>query len=288
MYLITGGNSDIGRPLASQLMESGQQVTVLTRDSWDMTNPLADIPTPNTDIKYIVHCADVSRKMMPDSPDMLAANMAITDNLLKLWNKYPAATMITFQSLLAYDYLINGEIQSTTRFCINPNNPNQYYAKSKQYLQQAIVAQRNLGRDGKVLLLGNCYGQVSHNAHSNIISDLVKQLPNGKIHLRSTGLEKRSFMHYQDLFRCINVVKDIREIGLTGLPVGSTYSIRQVVEMMDSLVTAEIGMTYEEVTYPNRTVSMDEPITKYWNSYFPSQTPLLLGLSSMLKENGIS
>lgn len=281
MIILTGPNGNIGSYLFHSIKLANIICTGVTKSDWSTLSI-------NHDVNYIIHCGDVSPKSHPDSAQLLNINNGITDSVMQLWDKFPNATFIGFNSLLMYDCSLNGDISSTSRRDINPNNTSYYYGQSKQYLQSEILVRREHGRDGKLLLLGNIFGTLATKS-SNIVSDLVNQLRNtGKIHLKSYGLERRSFLYIEDLYKILMIVKDIRDIGITGLPSTNNYNIRQVVEMIDSLVTHDISMTYEEVTYPNRTVSMEEPITQIWPQYFLGMTPMLVGLSSMLKENGIS
>lgn len=292
MFLLTGGSGDLGAEIAKYLIQDNEIITSLTRKDWDMgvPNNIENLPEIKHPVKYIFHFADVSRKSMPDSAEMLQLNINIIDNAMELWNRYPDAIFVSFTSLLMYNSSISGSISIASDLNIDVTNSNYYYARSKLYLRDAVKFNTSKKR-GVILLLGNIYGMISNHKLSNFISDLIKKMMNqsddyNSILIQSDGREKRTFMHVYDLYRTIKLVIDDEFVDYKEIEVnGRSYTVRHAVSIASELLKNDKPIIYNMDRKSNdRIISPLHGLHNLFPQEFLTHLTLTQGLTKFIKE----
>lgn len=247
--LITGGHGNLGSYITKELVQSGYDVYVLTRNSKNKIDDIdyqiieADITNLESlkqkldfQIDYCVHTASFNEFFLPDYPKKaLDINSLGTRNLLEVLSTKSIKNFIYFSTFHVYGLNI-GTITEES----HPNPRNDY--ASTHLFAEFYVKQFGFTNNLKytILRLTNSYGVPTFMDSDKwylVLNDLTKSAyENGKIIIKSNGNVKRDFIWMGDV---VNVVSALLEINATNeiynLSSGKSYKVMELANIVKNV-----------------------------------------------------
>jgi len=265
-FLVTGGKGFIGRNLAAYLNRQPDQhsVVVIGRefDLRETARAAAAFKDSGT-FDYIVHLADVqgdARWSAQNAATQFMANVRITLNVLEAWQVWqPQARLISLSSLWAFPESVV-EAHESDYWNGRMHKPTEHYGINKKILGVGMEAfKRQHGLKGTSLVLGSVYGPGDSTTH--VIPSILKRMQENPnlLEIWGDGTATRDFIFIEDQINGILQHRDY-DGELLNIGTGTSYSIRQVVEILARLMDYKGKIVYDASkggAVVNRSINVD-------------------------------
>ncbi len=255
-----GGEGFIGRPFVEFLRRKGNQVDVfdsILGSQFDLRHVL--IPNLSSyDACYFLAWDVGGSKYLAERSTW---ESQFRNNLMILSNTFPQLQHAKLKTVF-----VSSQLAGTD------DSP---YSLSKLIAQQYALELENMW----LVRQWNVYGPLeNYNLRSHAVSDFVYQaLTSGKIVMRTSGLERRRFLHIEDLCDAYMAILDQRSQKLFDVAGSELVSIRQVAEIVAQNTGASVETSNSIGSTPNVEVSALIP---GWNP----KIKLVDGIKAMIED----
>jgi nucleoside-diphosphate-sugar epimerase len=274
---ITGSEGFVGSHLSNVLLANNYNVIRLDiKNGFDLLSTNSFNTHPAFDL--IIHLA--AKVFVPDSfdnpADFLSFNYTTTLNALEIARKYSAK----FIYMSSYIYGTPEYLPIDENHPIKPHNPYAFSKLNGENLTKCYNVNYNI--PALILRPFNLYGP--NQAEAFLISKIVAQALSGKIILNDPR-PKRDFLHISDFVALIQKIleKNFDDFGIYNVGSGVSYSVSEIVGIVNSLFQNTLHVEYSNQVRPNEvlnTVANIEKINKTFD-WVPAMT-LYDGLSNII------
>ena len=276
--LVTGASGFIGSALVAYLNQKGKRVLGSGSRELDVTDRTQTQKLDVSDVGHVIHMA--GKTFVPRSweepAEFFETNAFGTLNMLELChkNKLP----MTYISAYIYGPPEHNPIHESDP--VNPNNP---YARSK-YMGEELCEfyARQFGVQVSVIRPFNVYGAGQKESFliPQIISHAMKEAAISVMDLAPM----RDYVYLEDLLRAIELtVEKVQEYDVFNIGSGISYSVGQVIEMVQKILGTDKPVICKNQTRKNELNNVVADIThaKDVLGWVPSYT-LEQGLTQMI------
>lgn len=244
--LVTGAEGFIGQRLVEILESNGNPVLQLGRTGGDIADPATLKPFHDAPVDFVFHLA--GKTYVPDSwrepASFQYVNVMGATNVLELCRK----KKIPLIYVSAYLYGIPASLPVKESDRIEPSNP---YALSKS-MAEALCYFYAINFDVPVTVVRpfNIYG-IGQKSHF-LIPEIIGQIKAGNsIHVKDLT-PRRDYLYLDDLVDgLMATMKNNRGYRVYNLGYGSSFSVKEIIEIVQSLAKTSLEVVCENLPRKN-------------------------------------
>lgn len=247
--IILGHSGYVGKAVLDYIQDTKRiPVYGFSSTSLDLRNPTA-LEKLNSiiDNNALLIVASAITKDKQNNLQAAKENIEMVMNIAEYLQQHPIKKCVYMSSVAVYGDIQNNKVIDEK----SPIAPNSFYAVAK-YAGECILQQIADQKDFQLLILrptgifGNNDTHLTYGP-SDFINSAIQS---NKVRLYGYGEEKRDFLYIQDAARLITELslKDIS--GTYNLASGISYSFREIVEYLRSIIPRNFNIYYEPRKQP--------------------------------------
>lgn len=254
--LLTGGSGFLGKALIRILTKRGYNITSISKEKLDLSQPGAYLELPRKKFSTILHLATWTRAgtFCREFPgDQWLVNEQINLNLLQYWKQYSlSANFIAFGTSAVYD-----KISSSLREAdyLRSDPPLDYYGYSTtkmSMLHGLLSIQKQYNAAFQYFIPSMIYGPNYHvdGRPLHFVYDIIRKVYRNKINgdeiiLWGDGTEKREMIYIDDVVEILSRFIRAPKSGVYNLNSGQSFSINEIVIEICSILEVD----YSKISY---------------------------------------
>lgn len=245
---VTGATGFVGRHLVNRLIKDGYKIKAYVFDDGNNLPSQVEVVKGNLltgrnledfldRVDVVIHLA---ARLLPPDEDMFRDNVIATHNLFERAKSFSIRQVVYMSTAAVYGNWKKMAYQESD-FC----KPDTVYGLTK-YLGEEILHfwERTSNVKTTILRPFNIYGPGNF---KGVIYSFYRSIEkNGTVTIYGTGEQKRDFLYIDDAIEAIVKSVDRRKYGTFNIASGRTYSLKEVVAILEKIIGKKIKVVYRE------------------------------------------